>query len=89
MDIEIGRPDYPLRVLFFPTREDYFDGETRRRAPWRIRDGSLPRLSKPFSTKEHTFHFRRSEFLEAFNDDEYCDVFKALRANRDLEIPMW
>ena len=34
LDIEIGQPDYPLQVLFFPTREDYFDGETHHHAPW-------------------------------------------------------
>ena len=89
LDIEIGQPDYPLQVLFFPTREDYFDGETHHHAPWWICDSSLPHLSKPFSMKEHTFHFCWSEFLEAFNNNEYCDVFKALQANCDLEIPMW
>ena len=30
------RPDYPLRVLFPPTRESYFDGDTRRRNPQHI-----------------------------------------------------
>lgn len=89
LDLETGRPEYPLRLLFFPTRDDYFNGSSIRRAPWRIDDAPLPALSQPFQTKQYEFHSRRPNFLLAFGDELYCTIYQKLREYRNLPCPTW
>ncbi|OJJ79773.1 uncharacterized protein ASPGLDRAFT_158453 [Aspergillus glaucus CBS 516.65] len=80
---------YPLRLLFFPTRDDYFNGSSIRWAPWRIDDTPLPALSQPFQTKQYEFHSRRPNFLLAFGDESYCTIYQKLREYRNLPCPTW
>ena len=87
--IKPRQSDYSLHVLFFPTQEDYFDGDTHHHASWQIDDVSLPQLQEPFCTEQHKFLYCHSEFLLAFDDESYCGVYQKLQENCTMECPTW
>jgi hypothetical protein len=92
--LPVGRPDYHLRLLFFPNVSDYWDKQVERKAPFPLpaeyrSNKALPRLSKPVHVGGSNFENRRPEFMEMLEEDKYIDIFHALRDNRDLECPSW
>lgn len=89
-----GRPDFHLRLLFFPNTSDYWDGKTAHKRPFALpveyrSNKALPKLSKPVHVGGANFEHRRPDFMDMLDEKQYVRIFHALRDNRDLECPSW
>lgn len=92
--MQIGRRSLELKMatwlpsssLIFPTRKGYFDGDTRRHAPWRLDDISLP---LPQGPNQYKFVHRRPDFLVAFDDRSYCEAYQKFQENWTMPCPTW
>ncbi|BCS27014.1 uncharacterized protein APUU_70170S [Aspergillus puulaauensis] len=89
-----GRPDFHLRLLFFPNTSDYWDGKTPHKRPFALpveyrSNKALPKLSKPVHVGGANFEHRRPDFMDMLDEKQYVRIFHALRDNRDLECPSW
>lgn len=94
LEIEHGRPEYPLCLLFFPERDDYWEGKRKQKARWpRPPDYQekieLPKLSKPFISKGKELGTRRPNFLVELKEDAYIKVWQNLCDNQTLVCPKW
>jgi len=73
LSVEAGRPDYPLRLLFYPRCEDYWLNNKKRKNPWPLppnyRNEQLLRLSTPCQTNYYRFDWRRPGFLKEFSEE--------------------
>lgn len=92
-DLDDGRPQYSLRLLFFPRKEDYWLNGKRRKTAWPLSNefqvNSLPKITPPYSADNCLFQHRRPGFLEEFSDEEYHRVFESISRNRNLVCPKW
>jgi hypothetical protein len=57
-----------LRILFFPKREDYWDGQKRKKTSWPLpaeyqQRVEIPKLGSPFHLDKYTYTNRRPGFL--------------------------
>ena len=92
-DLDDGRPQYSLRLLFFPRKEDYWLNGKCWKTAWPLSNefqvNSLPKITPPYSADNCLFQHRRPGFLEEFSDEEYHRVFESISRNRNLVCPKW
>lgn len=80
--------DDDLRMLFFPTVDDYESGHLKPaiEKQW-FSKYSLPRLrGQDTLMKAET---RRPLFLSELSDNDYVDVWRSIAANKNLKCPTW
>lgn len=91
-ELNPGRPDTHLRLLFFPEKADYWNndkGEPKRNT-WPLDpNNEFPKLKPPYDFKNKTYQHRRPFFLVRLTDTQYVKVFSNLRQHRALYCPTW
>ena len=99
-DVFHDQPDGKVRLLFFPTIEDYFyAGERGKRArrkeqPWPLDDESTPQTLPSLVNSSAVvdcvrYTNRRPDFLVSLSDQQYLDVFWRLQTRQNSHFPTW
>ena len=85
LSVEAGRPDYPLRLLFYPHHEDYWLNNKKHKNPWPLPPNywneQLPQLSNPYQINDYHFDWHHPRFLRELNEEDYHFIFLHLMEN--------
>jgi hypothetical protein len=100
VEIDERRRAQDLRLLFYPTREDYWTGTSRRGGgalKWPLHADYQSRVQlpngevgkKPIMVDGKGYSTRRPNFLPALSNSKYRKTFKTLLSNPQLRCPTW